>query len=355
MLFHKKTAIWALTPQAMKPALLLAEKISGADLLVSEKAGPAAIPCIRFGRLADAVAEAFSRYDAHIFIMSAGIAVRMIAPHIRHKTADPAVVVMDELGLHAISLISGHIGGANRLAQDVAAITGARPVITTATDINHVPAIDVIAVEKNLFIENPAAIKSVSMALLTGQKIRVHDPFHLLDDAIPSHMRLYSEDLPENAPGVFVDDRVADAGPETLVLRPRTLAVGMGCNRGTDADEMHELLRDTFEKSGLSVRSIRQIASVDLKKDEVGLIALAGRLNLPLRFFDRETLDSVTTIENPSAMVKKHIGIRSVCEAAAILAAGNGKLVVPKRNTRNVTIAVARLLPDNMPKEEVFE
>jgi len=116
----------------------------------------------------------------HIFIMSTGIVIRIIAPLIRHKTKDPAVVVVDEKGLHAISLLYGHIGGANELTLKIAGITGADPVITTATDINKIPAIDLLACKKGLVIENPGAIKNVSMALLSGRKIILHDPYQYL-------------------------------------------------------------------------------------------------------------------------------------------------------------------------------
>jgi cobalt-precorrin 5A hydrolase len=126
------------------------------------------------------------QYTGHIFIMSTGIVVRVIAPLIRHKTEDPAVVVVDDRGMHAISLLSGHLGGANELAQKIAGIIGAKPVITTATDVNLVPAIDVLAKEKSLFIENPEAIKTVNMALLRGDKIHVHDPFSFLANCLPN-------------------------------------------------------------------------------------------------------------------------------------------------------------------------
>ncbi|GBC64010.1 cobalamin biosynthesis protein CbiG [Desulfonema ishimotonii] len=341
----KKTALWAITPNGANLALRLRKAMPGATLCLSESLGPAPADAIRFGRLSTAVRQYFSTHDAHIFIMSTGIVVRMIAPLIRHKTVDPAVVVTDELGLHAISLISGHIGGANALAKQVAEVSGATPVITTATDLNRVPSVDVLAGERHLFIENPTAIRHVSMAFLTGKKVSLYDPYDLLREAIPESavVRVDADsEIPSDMPGVFIDDTLVDLPPEILVLRPRSLAVGMGCNRNTDMAEMRTLLLETLARFRLSRRSLFTLASVDIKADETGLLALGEDLKLPLTFFDRAQLKQVTAIENPSEMVEKHIGVKSVCEAAAILAAKNGKLIVPKQNTKNVTVAVAR-------------
>jgi len=325
---QNKTAIWAITPKAVKLAEKLAEKQPLAEIFPAKS-------------LKESLPQVFHKYQAHIFIMSTGIVVRMIAPYIRHKTTDPAVVVMDELALHAISLISGHLGGANALAKKIGQITGAAPVITTATDLNNIPAIDVIAKEKNLFIENPSAIKHISMALLTGQKIWVHDPCGFVKKDIGDSA--ISSSFVQDAPGVYVDDILSDLPSKALILRPKSLAVGMGCNRNTDAGEMKSLLFETLDKYRLSPNSIKTIASVDIKNDEPGLISLAKDLELPLSFFDRQTLKGVKNIENPSKMVEKHIGVQSVCEAAAILAADKGKLIVPKQKTKNVTVAIARI------------
>ena len=144
--FIKSTAIWAITPNGAKLAEKIFSKISDADVYFSENLPlNTTIPSIRFDRLAGIVSKRFHSYKNHIFIMAAGIVVRLIAQHLKHKMSDPAVVVVDESGQWAISLLSGHMGGANRLAVDTAEIIGAQPVITTATDVNHVPAIDILA------------------------------------------------------------------------------------------------------------------------------------------------------------------------------------------------------------------
>ncbi len=338
-------AVWALTPRGASLARNIQDSLSDISLFLSDSLRETGICATYFNRLSDEIARCFHNYNGHIFIMSAGIAVRMIAPLLRHKTTDPAVVVMDELGLHAISLISGHIGGANELAKKIAEITGAVPVITTATDINKVPAIDLIAKNLGLHIQNPAAIKHVSMALLTGKKIFLHDPFGLLTDKLPEFCIFHPDanhKYPQDMPGVFADDRLIALPDHVLILRPPSLAAGMGCNRGTETAEMKNLLAETLKKYDLSLHSLHTLASVDIKKDEAGLLALAKELHIDPVFYERESLKQVPGIENPSQMVEKHIGVPSVCEAAAILASGNGDLIVPKHSSKNVTVAIAR-------------
>ena len=348
-------AIWAVTPNGARLAERLKSAVPRASVFVSQSIEPPAdlFPVERFKRLSAAVSEHFTRYDGHLFIMATGIVVRVIAPLLDTKVIDPAVVVLDELGMHAISLVSGHIGGANALARRVADAIDAVPVITTATDINRLPAIDTLARELGLVIENPGAIKHVGMAFLTGRPVQIHDPCGLIMNRLPAETLIGFDNglisknnpagtSPSGAPGIYVDDRAVDLPPQVLILRPRSLAVGMGCNRNTRAAEMKNLLMETLCRHRLSLDSVFTIASVDIKKDEAGLIETGESLGIPLVFFDRETLKQVKTIATPSAMVEKHIGVKSVCEAAAILGAKNGELIVPKQNTKNVTVAVAR-------------
>ena len=342
-----KIAIWVVTPNGLKLAEQIVAGLPATDLFVSAKLA-ATIPSISFDRMSVAVAENFGNYAGHLFITATGIAVRMIAPHLLDKTKDPAVVVLDEQGQHAISLVSGHIGGANALAKTIAGFVGARPVITTATDVSGVPAIDTLAVEKNLVIENPAAIKTVNMAFIRGEKIRLYDPANILTEAIPasflSRVNLQAGQWPgpDAGAGVCVTDRVIETPESVLVLRPRSLAAGIGCNRNTAKDEMAALLKEALAQQELSLNSIKAIASIDIKNDEPGLLALAAELEIPLVFYPKEELNTAMGIENPSAMVETHTGAKSVCEAAAILATGQGSLIVPKKKSKNATVALAR-------------
>jgi len=350
-----KYAVWAITPNGVDIAQKIAGDLSDVEVFLSDKVTAVGSQSTTFQSLSAMLAEQFCRYAGHVFIMSAGIVVRIIAPLIQSKVEDPAVVVVDDRGKHAISLLSGHIGGANDLAVKIAACIHANPVISTATDVNQIAAIDVLAKEKQLFIENPHAIKIANMALLKREKIRLHDPFGCMQVSIPdsiawptavangAYVTPGESKKEDHAACVFIDDVIVDLPPQALILRPPTLMAGIGCNRNTTMEEMQDHLERVFEQFQLALGSLAGIASIQLKADETGLLALAKHLGLPLYFYDKEELNQVQGIKNPSSMVEKHIGVKSVCEAAAIIAAQNGTLVVPKQTNRNVTTAVARI------------
>jgi cobalt-precorrin 5A hydrolase len=352
---QNKLAVWAVTPNGAKLTDQLADSLPDADIYVSQNLAEKKSSHIPFERLALTLEDKFGQYSGHIFIMATGIVVRVLAPLIQSKTKDPAVVVVDDQGKNAISLLSGHIGGANELARKIAQIIEANPVITTATDINEVPAIDVLARENGLFIENPAAIKIVNMALLKREKISVHDPLNFLTKqllnfesaAFQKFMYNINKTSQQyeiiNNPCVYIDDTINDLPSQVLILRPPSLVAGIGCNRDTDSEEISTHLKEVLESHRLASTSLKCLASIDVKNDEAGLIAVAERLDLPLIFFKREELNQVKGIKNPSPIVEKHVGVKSVCEAAAILASRDGTLIVPKQSTQNVTVAIARI------------
>jgi len=351
----KKIAVWAVTPNGVKLTDKLADSLLDADIYVSRNLPEKKSSHIQFKRLSATLEEKFGQYTGHIFIMSTGIVVRVLAPLIQSKTKDPAVVVVDDLGNNAISLLSGHIGGANELTRIIARIIEANPVITTATDINEIPAIDVLAMENALFIENPAAIKTVNMALLQREKIGVHDPFNYLarkqQNLESVAFQIFTYDINKlsqqseikNNSIVYIDDAINDLPSKVLILRPPTLVAGIGCNRDTDAEEISAHLKEVLRSHRLASTSLKCLASSDVKNDEAGLIEVAESLELPLIFFKREELNQAKGIKNPSPVVEKHVGVKSVCEAAAILASRDGTLVVPKQSTKNVTVAIARI------------
>jgi cobalt-precorrin 5A hydrolase len=351
---HDRIAIWVVTPNGIKIARRIAALLPDVDTYISVRLSEAAATNLRFDKLTEEMVQKFNQYAGHIFIMSTGIVVRVIAHLITNKTKDPAVVVIDDQGQHAISLLSGHLGGANALTLQVAEIIGARPVITTATDVNRRPAIDLLAKEKNMVIENARAIKIVNMALLTDQKIYVHDRFALLRDEIPNAIQLDGEvaidtvsnhtgfPLDDHAAAIFVGDRRIELPPNVLILRPATLVAGIGCNRNTPMEVIKDLLDEVLKKNQLAGACLKRIATIDLKADEPGMVALAKDLNLPIEFFSREQLNSVKDIQTPSTLVEKHVGVKSVCEAAAILGSQMGTLIVPKQTAPNVTVAIAR-------------
>lgn len=333
-------AVWVLTPRAAIVAVRLMEKLGCGKLLTGPSITNPPPGADTFKSLSESVAHEFGNFSSHIFIMAAGIVVRMIAPLVKSKLSDPAVVVVDDHGRFAVSLLSGHLGGANELARNVAKHLKAIPVITTATDIDHVPAIDILAMEHGLVIENPGMIKTVHMALLKGQKVRLHDPMNIFQKDLKGWVQTGIENSVASRPGVYVDYHTTQLSTQDLVLRPKILSVGVGCNRNTDVKEIFGWVKDVFLKFNLSVYSIDNIATVEAKADEQGILELARLLNVPVRFFSPEELDRAGTVPTPSEVVKKHMGVASICEAAAILASNQGNLLVPKQVMKNVTVAV---------------
>lgn len=346
-LIPKTIAIWALTETGAGLAEKIERAFPGASIFLPHRIQTDGISGERFEKLETAVGKQFRRFGGHVFIMSSGIVVRMIAKHLGHKTTDPAVVVMDERARHVISLLSGHVGGANALARFIADDTGAKPVITTATDVHGLPAVDVMARSQNLVIENPEAIKAVNLAILEGEAICLHDPYGLFKNSNgginwhPWHQRGHG--CKSKSPGVYIDHKQAGTPENVLVLSPKTLTAGIGCNKGTDPPEIMGLLKRVLKAHDLSRNSLIAIASIDLKKEESGILKTARDLGCRTIFYTKEELNRVEGISRPSDVVRKHTGARSVCEAAAIRSSNMGKLVVPKQKTRNVTVAIAQI------------
>ena len=342
---NNKYAVWAVTPNGSVLAKIIENGLKNVDRYLSTRLADENDLCFRFKRLKEKVTSVFNQYKGHIFIMSAGIVVRIIAPVIIHKTIDPAVVVVDDKGKHAISLLSGHLGRANRLAEDVAKVIGASPIITTATDTNNLPSLDLIAQEMGFFIENPENIKKVNLALLEEKVIQVIDPYGFFKQFPANNRFELIKDVQRAVTnsGIYIGDEIKNLPSHFLLLRPSTLVAGVGCNRGTNMEEIRDFLYHVFIRFNLSLKSLCRLASIDIKRDEAGLIQLADCLNLPIDFFSSHELEEVYDLQTPSELVKKHIGVKGVCEAAALLAAKTKTLLVPKQITKNVAVAVARI------------
>jgi cobalt-precorrin 5A hydrolase len=242
--------------------------------------------------------------------------------------------------------LAGHLGGANQLAREVARILGGEAVITTATDTEGLPSLEMAARDLGLTVANLSALSHVSMALLEGDRVRVYDPGGWLQPVLKQWPELF--ELLDQEPGQADDDRplvwvgwqTLSPGRKCLVLRPPCLALGVGCNRGTPADEIVQLIHQVLDKQGLEPKSIMCLASVQLKADENGLIQAARELGTKTVFFESEQLAKVD-VPNPSTVVQRHLGTSSVCEAAALLAARGGPMLVGKQKSPNVTVAVA--------------
>lgn len=281
------------------------------------------------------VKKAFDQSQALLFIGAAGIAVRLTAPYIKDKRTDPAVLVMDEAGKYCISLLSGHLGGANDLARLIGGMTGAQPVITTATDLEGRFAVDLFARDNGLRISDMKLAKQISAEILDGGLVSFFSDFPI-EGKIPRelsggeneryHIRLTAE-----------DDRSA---PDTLFLYPPAVVAGIGCRKGAKASVIEACVEKALQTAGIAGECLAGIASVDRKAKEPGLLAFAKSRHLDVAFFTPKELEAVSGDFTESDFVRKTVGTGNVCERAA-LALGKGRLLLPKQAQDGVTVALA--------------
>jgi cobalt-precorrin 5A hydrolase/precorrin-3B C17-methyltransferase len=286
------------------------------------------------GGLVAGVRERWAGVDGFVLICATGIAVRAIAPLLAGKAADPAVVVVDDGGRFAVALTGGHRGGANVLAREVAALLGAEPVVTTATDASGLPALDNLP-----GFTATGDIAAVTRAWLDGAAPAVHVDPALAAWPLPGAL---GDLAPVGAAPsrIVVTDRDVAPGGAQVILRPRSLVLGVGSSSGADPEATHRLVIETLAEAGLSADAVACVATVDRKAAEPAIVELAAALGVPLRTFPAEVL-AVMPVPNPSPVVDAAVGSPSVAESAALTASG-GALIVEKRRTAEATVAVAR-------------
>ena len=289
------------------------------------------------GNLRELTAQLFPAVEALVFVGACGIAVRAIAPHLVSKTSDPAVLVADEAGGFVISLLSGHIGGANELARRVAAAIGATPVITTATDVNRRFAADAWAARQGLVIESMEAAKRLSADILK-RDLPLFSDFPIEGSLPPGLVTGESGGC-----GLAIACRDAHPFDVTLLLIPRLIHLGVGCRRGVSAAAIEEAVKAALSQASLRGEAVVSVSSIDVKKDEAGLHQWAEAAGLPLSFYAAEELNAVPGEFTGSDFVKKTVGVDNVCERAAMRAAGEGaRLIVKKTSLNGVTVAAAQ-------------
>ncbi|WP_461834609.1 cobalt-precorrin 5A hydrolase [Desulfothermus sp.] len=344
MVTENKIAIYVLNKFGLRVAQKILEYIDSAELFV-KKGVTKNINSHEFNNIKSIVKENFFKYKSHIFICATGIVVRTICPFICSKDIDPAIVVIDPAGKYVISLLSGHLGGANSLARYVAKKITAIPVITTATDSFNLPAIDEIARILNLTIDDIKKIKIINSAILNHKPIFVYDPLNYLNiqSFFPSDYSLVIKsdlnNIKKSDIGIICDYKENKVDNNKIILYPKVLYVGIGCNKGTHFSEILDLFNCVFSEENLAADSVCAIVTTDRKSNEQGIIEFTKFLKKELIFIDHFKLDKIK-VPNPSENVKRHMGVPSVSEACAIIAS-KGRLVVEKRKSKNVTIAVA--------------
>lgn len=296
--------------------------------------------------------DAFGKSDCIVVVGATGIAVRLFAPYIKDKKTDPAVICTDDNGKFVISLLSGHIGGANELAEKIAKHIGGIPVVTTSTDVNKKFAADVFSEKNGMTFRGRTEAKEISAAIIDGKEVGFSSDYP------------YTGNLPEGLKekesgelGILISNSRERKLPfdRTLKLIPRNHVVGMGCRRDIPYVNVRDMFVSVLEKNDMEPESVRMIASIDLKKDETALRMLSEEFRIPLVFYGAEELNGLPDIGySKSDMVRSVTGVDCVCERSAVMASDNGKLIMKKTAKDGVTAAVAREEP-SIKFEEVVK
>lgn len=362
---RKSFAVYAITKHGIAIASRLLPQLSGADLFVSEKLLPSApAGALRLPLpMGPTLVETFPAYDGHIFIISVGAVVRMIVPLLRNKKVDPAVVCVDDAARFSICVLSGHVGRGNIFTERVATALGAQSVVTTASDAIGTLTVDILGRELGWTLDDPdrnvtrgcAAVVNATEVLFVQE---TGEPdWWPAEKPLPAGVR-YATSLEGVDPNNFeilliaTDREISTSYPahwkNAVIYRPKSLVLGIGCDRGTAPDLVERGVMALLARHGLSPKSVKELATIDVKKDEPALLALSEQYGWPLHTYSPEELDVVPGIQNPSEKVKQHVGSRGVSEPAALLAAAVEELLVPKQiytepgAGRSMTLAVAR-------------
>ena len=360
----EKTAIIALTRNGARMARTLAGSLDRDHALFIDR---------RFRKdddsgeafdlpLRPVVKRAFAGYSSLVLFLSAGASIRLLAPLLESKQIDPAVVCVDDAGSFCVSLISGHVGGADQLAQEVAVCLGARAIVTSASHASGTLAVDLLGREFGWRLKADATtITRASAAVINSQPIGIWqgagEPGWWPDGKpLPGNIAVYAtlEDLAASAcaTALIISDTTGDletllADKITVVYRPRSLVIGMGCRRGVPVEELESLLAEALRENGLSAECLAEIATAEIKRGEPGLEQLAERHGVPLSFLQADELNGVFET-NPGAITSKSerahglVGVWGVAEPAALLTAGASELLVTREKTTRATIAIAR-------------
>ena len=299
---------------------------------LAQTLGGSVMRCGKPDSLSEWTRKQFSEADGLVFVGAVGIAVRAVAPYIEKKWKDPAVVAVDECARFAVPLLSGHLGGANSLARAISEVCGAQAVVTTATDVNGVFAVDEWARCQGMSVVDPQHIKLISAKLLAGGSVSVFCPYPIEGDCPPG------VELTEKTPAdVAVSVRKENA---VLSLAPKAVVLGVGCRKGTPQDTIESVLERFLQESGLHEEAICAVASIDLKKEEPGLLAFCRAHGWTFETYTAEELRRVPGEFTASAFVSGVTGVDNVCERSAMALSG-GQICHKKFAADGVTLAAA--------------
>ncbi len=333
---NQKIALVAITQNGFELAQKYVEYFPEMDIYSKYGTGENVIPIE--GRLSELVKQLFQKYESLVFIMATGIVVRCIAPLLEHKSKDPAVLVVDEAGQFVISLLSGHWGGANVLAELIARKTGATAVITTASDTQGKQSIDMFAKQHGLKIGDWKTLTRLTAIMVNGGEIAYINK---------TAWELPIEDAPKEVDAtVYISHREeAEGDANAMTLFAPNLILGVGCRRNTEPEKLVRFVRQELAALSCPIEAVAEIASIDIKHDEAAILDLAKDLGVDLQFFSKEEIASVEHLFEGSDFVKRTLGVSAVSEPTAYLAGkGEGRFLLHKVKSNGMTLSVFEIL-----------
>lgn len=348
---NQSLAVMALTVKGAMLAHMITQVVDGSSCFVPERFSSLSEFSNHqrvnfFNNFHGTFSKVWESFNVIVCIMATGIVVRSLAPLVRSKYTDPAIIVIDEAGRHVISLLSGHSGGANEWTRLLSDLIGADPVITTASDVEGKIALDILAKERGLILEGRGLLPKVMGRLLDGSPLWIFDPdncvYPELYQEYPNLVLCSSVGYNKNYYGIWVSETVPPKGCRCVALHPCNLIVGIGCNKGTESKEIILSVEEVFSTAQLYLDSIMYFASVDVKSGEPGLHEAARYFGREIVFHNRNKLREIE-VPNPSSTVEQYIGAASVCEASVLASHAQVQLIVPKTKRGNVTVAVGRV------------
>ncbi len=346
----KKIAILSITQNGKSLGLNIKNNIKNADLyFIKRDIVENEINVIQINkRLKDFVPEIFNQYDYIIFIMATGIVIRTIAPLVVSKFSDPAILVTDEKGKNIISLLSGHMGGANEMTLYISDLINSNPVITTATDVNKKSSLDMIAKKLNAHIDNfRDNVLKINSMIVNNEKVGLFvDGNYLVDTrgfVLDEKNNLKDIDnIVVISNKVSIDTNLDFSNKNIIKVVPKDIVIGIGCRRDTDSEYMKDSLVDFLEQQNIDINAIKEIGSIDVKKDEKAILNLSKYLRVPFEIFTKEEISQVDYLYDKSEWVKKSVGVYSVAEPVAHLLS-NGNLIVKKHKYKGITFSIGRI------------
>lgn len=346
-----KVSIFTLTRNGIEQARRLLEIYSSADCYTLEKFNSDIANAYELG-FKETVKSKFYTSDVLIFVCATGIVLRSIAPLLKSKTSDPAIIVMDDNARNIISLLSGHIGGANEETLKIAKHLKSNPVITTASDVNNKASVDMIAKHNNLNLVDFKSATIVTADIVNNEKVLLIDDrsnkSNKLCETYNLDIKLLDESLTDkniedyrSCIAITNKDNIEKIANKTKVyLYTKNITIGIGCRRGVSSKHIVDMIKDALSDHNRSIHSVKHIATVDIKADEIGLIKACEELNIELLIVSRKNILKIENRYEGSDFVKNTIGVRAVSEPVCELTSESGKFLLNKLKVNGATISI---------------